>query len=171
VNSSKLTIPLRVQLPAGSFIQIEGSGDVGQQIVPHYILSLHGMSISPEQLASFGKCTFGIRSLSNLSAEILYRSSLKLKCRGYRFGQVFYQHAALAQSQSQIGASALQLGDAPPLYLNPLNTDVLRKKPIRPFIEQDEWRIVVLTERYVSADPKAPLQINVDPAHFYPYSQ
>jgi hypothetical protein len=91
LNSSKLTIPLRIQIPNGPFIHIEGSGDVGQQIVPHYILSLHGTSISHEQLASFGECTLGIKSLSKLSAEILYQSSLRLKCHGYRFGQVFYQ--------------------------------------------------------------------------------
>jgi hypothetical protein len=58
----------------------------------------------------------------------------------------------------------------PPLYLDPLNTDVLRKQPIRPFIEQDEWRIVIFTEGYLNDDPHAPLQIQVDPSHFYPYS-
>jgi hypothetical protein len=170
VNTSKLTIPLRIQIPNGPFIHIEGSGDVGQQIVPHYILSLHGTSISHEQLASFGECTLGIKSLSKLSAEILYQSSLLLKCHGYRFGQVFYQHAALAQSHTQIGAAAIKLGGAPPAYLNPLNTNVLRKKPIKPFIEQDEWRVVVFTEEYLNDNPHSPLQINVDPSYFYRYS-
>ncbi len=63
------------------------------------------------------------------------------------------------------------IGGNPPVYLNPLNTDVLRKRPIVPFIEQDEWRIVILTNGYLGDDPNAPLQLNVDPSNFYAYQQ
>jgi hypothetical protein len=92
-----------------------------------------------------------------------------LKCVGYRYGAVYYQYAALALSHHQIGSSAMSLGGAPPVYLNPLSTDVLRKQPVMPFIEQDEWRIVIFTEGYLEDDPTAPLRINVDPSHFYAY--
>ena len=38
-----------------------------------------------------------------------------------------------------------------------------------PFIEQDEWRIVIFTEGYLEGDPMAALKINVEPSHFYAY--
>lgn len=169
VNASTTIVPIWLKPENGPDFQIQGPGHVGQQIRPHYILSMHGSGISAEQLHAFGGCTFGIGSITKLSAEMLYRCSLILKSTGYRFGQVYYQQATLAQSHKSNGASAIQIGGVPPVYLNPLNTDVLRKQPVAPFIEQDEWRIVVFTEGYLDNDPKVPLQINVAPSHFYPY--
>jgi hypothetical protein len=130
---------------------------------------MHGSSISQTQLTAFGEYTFGVRNIAKLSAEILYRASQTVPCVGYRYGAVYYQHATLALSHSQIGSSAMQVAEKPSVYLNPLNTSVLRKQPVVPFIEQDEWRIVILTTGYAGEDPMAPLKINVDPAHFYPY--
>ena len=160
INSSRLALPLRFEVESGPFITIQGSGEVGQQIVPHYVLSLHGTSITSAQLASFGGYTFGIKCLSSLSAEILDRASSLLECDGCRFGQVSYKYPALAVSRSHVGA-AIGLSEFPPMYLNAWSTDVLRKQPTKPFIEQDEWRIVIFTKGYLNANPHVPLQINV----------
>ena len=168
INESDLSVPLCFQAQNGPKITVSGNGSIGQIIVPHYILSLHGSSPSKGQVKLFGGCTFGIKNISKLSAEVLYRSSLTLQCTGYRYGQVSYQHTALALSHSQIGAAAMSIGGMPPVYLNPINTDVLRKQPTAPFVEQDEWRIVIFVTKYLNNDPNAPLQIQVDPSHFYP---
>jgi hypothetical protein len=168
VNASMTTLPLRFASETGPRLQICGEGHIGQQIVPHYILSMHGASISYEQLCSLGGCTFGIRSVTILCAEVLYRSSLVLPCHGYRYGPVHYQFTPLTQSRDSSG-SAMKISETPPTYLKSLNTDVLRKLPIKPFVEQDEWRIAIFTDGYIGSDPMLPLKINVDPHHFYAY--
>jgi hypothetical protein len=48
VNSGAARIPIRVRA-GGANLQIEGDGQIGQVIVPHYILSLHGTSLSRAQ--------------------------------------------------------------------------------------------------------------------------
>lgn len=168
VNATTLGVPLKFKPPRGSTISISGDGRIGQMIVPHYILSLHGAGISAQQRELFGGYTFGIRCISRLSAEILYGASRSIKVAGYRFGQISYQRTALTRSFSCIGA-AIGLGGNPPEYLGSINTDVLRKDPVNPFIEQDEWRIVVFTDGIHKDDPDAPLEIRVDPNHFYEY--
>lgn len=169
-TNAKLGVPLRVQRGNGPSFTISGSGYIGQTIAPHYILSLHGPSISPDVLHSFGTCTFGVKSISRLSAEILYRCSLIIKCTGYRFGQVLYQRGALAFSLHNYGAP-LKIADDPPIYVNLLNTNVLIKEPVHPFIEQDEWRVAIFVQSYLDGDPHAPMKINVDPEHFYHYRE
>lgn len=169
INAGTTTVPLRFQTPDGASVQIEGNGHIGQQIVPHYMLCMHGSSISAEQLDAFGGCTFGITNIAKLAAEILYRCSMQADVTGYRYGQVTYQHTALSLLHSVRGSAAIKLCKAPPLYLNPIDTHVLRKAPLRPFIEQDEWRIVVFTGHYLNDDPLAPFQVNVSPHHFFPY--
>lgn len=130
---------------------------------------MHGSSISEEQLLALGGCTFGIKSIAKLAAEILYRCSQRVKATGYRYGQVFYQYVALSLLHWTVGGAAIQVCDSPPLYVNPIDTDVLRKLPLKPFIDQDEWRITVFTDGYLNCDPLAPIPINVSPDHFYPY--
>jgi hypothetical protein len=73
------------------------------------------------------------------------------------------------QSHSSDGAAAIDLSGDGPLFLKSINTSVLRKEPVLPFIEQDEWRIVVFTDGYLNNDPLTPPDINVDPGHFYDY--
>jgi hypothetical protein len=79
-----------------------------------------------------------------------------------------YQYTALTQSNQPQGA-AISIGGEPNVYLKSINTDVLRKEPVQPFIEQDEWRIVVFTNGYYKNDPMEPLDIFVEPSHFYEY--
>jgi hypothetical protein len=169
VNSSGFRMPFRLHAVGGHPIQIVGDGTVGQEIVPHYIASFHGLNISPDQRNAFGGYTFGVRSFSRLAAAVLFECTKHVRCGGYRFGQISYQHTSLAQHLQVHGSAAIQLADNPPVYLNPVNTDVLRKAPIHPFIEQDEWRIVVFTDGYIAKDEAEPLRINVPPDLFYPY--
>src|SRR5258708_6250230 len=116
INSGTTVVPLLIQAPNGPQLQVQGPGYIGQQIRPHYILSMHGSSISEEQLLAFGGCTFGIRSIARLAAEVLYRCSLHLKATGYRYGQVFYQHTSLSQLHSSHGSAAIRVSESPPLY-------------------------------------------------------
>jgi hypothetical protein len=168
-NPGTTSVPLRVLPPNGPELNIQGSGQVGQLMVPHYLISLHGSSIAPSEREAFGGHTFGIRSLSRLSAEVLYQCSKQIKCTGYRYGHIYYQYVAFAISLRSGGGAAIQLGESPAHYLNPVNIDVLRKRPIKPFIDQDEWRIVIFTDGYVGNDASLPLKINVATAHFFPY--
>lgn len=162
-------MPFGLHAVGGHQIQIVGNGKIGQAIVPHYIASFHGLNISPEQRTLFGGCTFGIRNFSRLAAAVLFECSKHLRCSGYRFGQVAYQWTSLAQCLQVPSSPAIQLAGNPPIYLNPINTDVLRKSPVQPFIDQDEWRIVVFTEGYVADDPNEPVRINVPRESLYPY--
>lgn len=168
-NSGTTALPLVFKMKNGIPLNIKGKGQVGQLMCPHYLLSMHGSSISAAQRKAFGGYTFGILSFSRLSAEVLFQASKIMKCAGYRYGQVKYQYSAFAQSLHSSGGGAVKLGDKPACFLNPVDTDVLRKRPIRPFIEQDEWRIVVFTDGYFDNDPMLPLKINISTPHFYPY--
>lgn len=103
-----------------------------------------------------------------MAAHILYQVSKKITVTNYQFGQVAYQYTALTQSNQPQGA-AISIGGEPNVYLKSINTDVLRKEPVQPFIEQDEWRIVVFTNGYYKNDPMEPLDIFVEPSHFYEY--
>ena len=68
-NPGTTSVPLRIAPPNGPEFNIQGPGHVGQLMVPHYLVSLHGSSIAPSEREAFGGYTFGIRSLSRLSAE------------------------------------------------------------------------------------------------------
>lgn len=168
-NSGATSLPLNIKMKNGTPLHIKGGGQVGQLNWPHYLTSLHGSSITSEQRAEFGGHTFGVRSFSRLSAEVLFQTSRKIKSTGYTYGQVRYQYSAFAQSLHSRGGAAFKIGDNPSCYLNPVDNDVLRKRPIQPFIEQDEWRIVIFTEDYLDNDPMLPLKINVSAQHFYAY--
>lgn len=170
VNLARGGMPMHFPpLFRGIAVTIEGAGAIGQVMVPHYLACFHSTSITDEQRQSFGGHTFGVRNFSQLAAEIVYRCSLVLPVSGYRYGQVSYQQSALARQASVVGGSAIELPGTPPTYLNVLNTDVLRKSPVRPFIDQDEWRIAVFTKGYLDDNPSEPVRIQVNPFHFYPY--
>jgi hypothetical protein len=172
INGAKTLFPLHFKPPNAHQTSIEGTGKIGQAIVPHYIMSLHGTSITERERERFGGHTVGIRNLVALMFDVVYSVSKKISISSYRYGQVDYKYTSLMQSHSVYG-SAISLSGEPPVYLKSINTDVLRKDPVLPFIEQDEWRIVVITGGsggYLNNDPMEPLKINVDPDHFYEYS-
>lgn len=164
LNASRGTVPLQV-----GNLTVYGDGLIGQTILPHYILSLHGTSISKEQVRGFGSHTFGVKNAFKLTMEVIHEVSKVLDCTGFRFGQVAYQYTALMETASPLGGAPIQFGDNPSRYLTVHSSDALRKLPIDPFIQQDEWRVVLFTNGYVDNDPAAPLRLSVRKSHFYPY--
>jgi hypothetical protein len=167
-NGTRTLLPLRFHPEGGVQQTYQGGGSIGQEIIPHYIFSMHGTSISEKVHKSFGGYTLGVRCISRLSAEILFEASKVLPVTGYRFGQVSYQYTALCRSHHPYGA-AIGMGGKTPEFLKSINSEVLRKEPIKPFIEQDEWRVVIFTNKILDGDINKPLKINVNPDNFYEY--
>lgn len=168
VNGKKSSIPLRFKIEGAPELTLQGPGSIGCEIIPHYIMSMHGSAISDVCRREFGGFTFGIKDIVKLSAEILYQSSKQLDVHSYRYGQVAYQYTTLSMSHHRYGA-AIGLGGNPEIAIRSLNTDVLRKEPVEPFISQDEWRIAIFPTKYLDDDPMKPLKINVSPDHFFEY--
>lgn len=169
VNSGSAAVPLSLPMDnTGSRFLIQGSGKIAQAIAPHYIVSLHGSSISADQHASFGGFTVGVKSIKRLGEEIYTKAKEIIGEHVWRFGQVAYQRTALTVTTNPTGASPIVFGNSR-LHLSLVDTNVLRKDPVWPFIEQDEWRIVLFVERYLDNNPSLPLRLSVDPSHFYPY--
>jgi len=168
VNGTKSLFPLNFKPKSAQALSLQGGGSIGCEIVPHYIMSMHGTSIADHVRKEFGGRTMGIRCIADLSAEVLFQVSKQVSVTGYRFGQVAYQYTSLSMSNNMSGA-AIALDGNPPVAIKSINTDVLRKEPVQPFILQDEWRITIFISGYLNNDPNEPLKINVDPSHFYEY--
>lgn len=167
-NSTTTPFPLHFAPEGAAPITIRGDGSVGQHINPHYIMSLHGTGLSEHMRQDFGGYTIGVCCFWRLAAEIFVEASKQLELTGYRYGQVSYQRTALIMSSSG-GGAAITLGGDSPVHIKSINTDVLRKDPVEPFIFQDEWRIALFPKNYLNEDPKEPLRLNVDPSNFYEY--
>ena len=84
VNGAKCLFPLNFNPKSAQAISLQGGGSVGCEIVPHYIMSLHGTSIADDVRKGFGGRTMGIRCIADLSAEVLYQVSKQLPVTGYR---------------------------------------------------------------------------------------
>ncbi|AGP85698.1 hypothetical protein [Alteromonas mediterranea] len=154
----------------GLRLQTTGNGLVGTKLPFHYIMSLHGVGIRKDIMEGFGGHTFGIRCLSKLAVEVLYQVSQKIKVHGYSYGQVSYQHTTLSKSRIKEGQGGiLKIGEGDQAEsIQSFDPNCLRKSPEEPFIGQDEWRIVIFSDEIYKGDLKAPLDINVDPSHFFP---
>lgn len=163
VNSAKTSFELNF-----GKLKICGDGNIGQSIVPHYIMSMHGTSISDVIRDGFGGCTVGVKNASTLVSQIMYAASKQVEVTGFRWGPVSYRYTSLMKSYDGAGA-AISIEGVGGFYLKSVDTDVLRKDPIYPFIEQDEWRIVIFVKEYYNGDRAEPLKISVDPGHFYEY--
>lgn len=168
VNGARTHFPLNLKPKSAQSLSLQGTGSIGCEIIPHYIISLHGTSIADSVRREFGGRTMGVKCIGDLSAEVLFQVSKQISVTGYRYGQVAYQYTSLCMSLS-MATAAIRLDGSPPIAIKSINTDVLRKEPIEPFILQDEWRIAVFTSGYLNNDPNEPLKINVDPKHFYEY--
>ncbi|MCZ6566189.1 MAG: hypothetical protein O6852_08680 [Gammaproteobacteria bacterium] len=168
INVAKSKFPLHFNPKTASPLTIEWSGTIGCEIVPHYIMSMHGTSISGERQNKFGTHTLGVRNIFKLAVELFYKASKQIDVTGYRYGPVSYQYTSLIMSLNG-GSSAIGLNCDPPVYVKSIDTNVLRKVPIEPFISQDEWRIVIFPREYLNGDSNEPLKINVDPNNFYEY--
>lgn len=168
VNGTKCLFPLNFKPKSAQALSLRGSGSVGCEIIPHYIISLHGTSIADHVRRGFGGRTMGVRCIAHLSTEVLYQASKQLTVTGYRFGQIAYQYTSLCMSHN-MAAAAIKLDGNPAVAIKSINTDVLRKEPVEPFILQDEWRIAIFSSGYLNDDPNEALKINVDPNNFYEY--
>jgi len=131
-------------------------------------MSLHSTSISNDIREEFGGCTIGIKNPQLLVSQILYAASKQVEVTGYRWGPVSYRYTPLMKSYDGAGA-AISIEGPHGFFLKAVDTDVLRKDPVYPFIDQDEWRIAVFVSEYCNGDHAEPLRINVDPNHFYEY--
>ncbi|WP_114103391.1 hypothetical protein [Thalassospira profundimaris] len=165
INTTQTSLGLNISSPDSPPVSIIGDGHIGCEIVPHYIMSMHGTAIKKQTRDEFGKYTLGIKNLFKLSIEVCHQVSQQIPVHAYRYGQVSYQHTALTVSDNSQGA-AISTGE---LSIRSINTDALRKPPIEPFTLQDEWRIVIFTEGFLEDDPEKPIKINVSPEHFYDY--
>ena len=170
VNTTTSSLPLSFKSPDGVTMTVKGEGGIGREIIPHYIMSLHGSAIRETIRNEFGGNTLGVRCFWRLASDVFLQASKQLELTGYRYGAVSYQHTALLSSKTG-GGSAFTIGKDDPIHIRSASTDVLRKAPIEPFIGQDEWRIVLFPRTYLSNDIDEPLKINVDPSNFYRYSE
>lgn len=168
VNGTSVGLELSITPENANGIRLKGTGTIGCEIIPHYLISFHGAAIKEKTRRDFGCYTLGVKSLTKLSAEIVYQASLQVDVTGYRYGPVSYQNTALTLSNSGSSA-AIEMTGTPAVYLKSINTDVLRKLPVEPFISQDEWRIALFVKNYLKDDINEPLKINVSPSHFYKY--
>ena len=91
INGTQCSFPLHFKPPSAQALSLEGNGTIGTEIIPHYIISMHGTSITDKVRQEFGGFTMGVSCLADLSAEILFQVSQQLPVTSYRFGQVAYQ--------------------------------------------------------------------------------
>jgi hypothetical protein len=167
VNFTPHTFPLRFDDRLTNLSSISGDGSIGCEIVPCYILSMHGTGIREDVRKSFGDYMFGVRSIYKFSNDVLYQSQQQINVTGHRYGQVSYQYTPLCISQRP---NSVAIALAENMYLKSQTTDILRKAPVSPFIFQDEWRIAIFVNRYLNDDPDEILKINVTQDNFYDYT-
>lgn len=168
-NGTKALFQLYFKPENAVSLRYKGAGIIGCSIVPHYIFSMHGTSITNKWRAKLGGYTFGIRSVSELAADIAEQVKKQIVVlRQPRYGPVHYQYTPLTMSHD-LNNAAIVLNGNPGVAIKSIDTDVLRKLPVEPFIQHDEWRIVIFTSGYLGGDAHAPLKINLDPNHFYEY--
>jgi hypothetical protein len=166
LSAGKHRFPLR--LPSGPLQQIEGDGHLAESLAPHYILSLHGTSIAEPIRQEFGGFTFGVTSIDLLARHVFSECSKRISCHQWNWNQVVYQHSALRISADEKGAP-FQFANDPSRCLRIYNPHAFKKRPVYPFTEQDEWRIVIWTNGYLNEDPNAPFKVRVPPSLFYRY--
>jgi hypothetical protein len=167
-SAGKHQFPLNLNPPSSHAVHLTGNGHIAESPKPHYILSLHGTSIVEETRKGFGGFTFGIRNIDLLARHIFEECRKQITCNQWNWDQVRYQHSALRISEDGKGA-AIQFGDGQSRALRVFDVSPFRKRPIPPFTQQDEWRIVMWSEGYLKGDSKEPLIVRVPPSLFYRY--
>lgn len=151
-----------------SNLHLEGDGNLSEEFLPHYILSLHGTSIKDEVRRGFGGFTFGVKNIDLLARHIFEECRKQIACTQWEWAPIAYQYSALKISEDQTGAP-IQVGHDPSRFLGVWRPSPFRKRPIPPFIYQDEWRIVLRTNGYINRDSSVPLKVRVPPSLFYEY--
>lgn len=170
-SAGTTTVPLRLPFTSDDGqvheMLLGGSGNAGQFLQPHYILSMHGSSITDTQREMFGGCTLGIRSPGQLAKELFESAEALVPVTEWVCAQVMYLRPAFTLTRIPLGGAPIQLGSN--TFLSTCGRNVLWKDPVLPFIEQDEWRIVIFVNHYLNDDPMEPLKLKVDAVNFYPY--
>ena len=152
----------------GMRIKCEHGGLLGTEHPTHYVMSLHGLNIKEEIRLGFGGNTLGIKSLVDLANDVLQQASKQINVSQCGYGQVSYQYLGLKRTRANTTGKIIgYYVDGIPEALVQYNPNVMTKIPIEPFIGQDEWRIILQTDKPLNDDPMEPLKINVDPSHFY----
>jgi hypothetical protein len=167
-SPGRTTVPLSVSNPGGASLHFSGEGFLAERLPAHYIMSFHGTSIAEAERRGFGGYTFGVKNIMLLASAVLLKCSTQIGCFGYNWNQINYQFSGL-QISDQIDGAPIVFGDNPPRCFRTLAPNAFRKRPVQPFIDQDEWRIVIWTNGYLNSDPMLPLRIIVPAPHFYPY--
>ncbi len=170
-SAGTTSLPLRIPLTSDDGnvqeMLLSGSGKTGQFLKPHYIMSMHGSSISVVEREKFGGYTLGIRSPGQLSNELSEKAEAHVSVVEWVCAQVMYLRPALTLTRCPLGGAPIQLGSD--TFLSTCGRNALWKDPVSPFIEQDEWRLVIFVDHYLNGDPMAPLKLNVDASNFYRY--
>lgn len=169
-SSGSTRVPLRMPTAGGGSITIQGPGTLGVLPTPHYMLCLHGSSISEAALSGFGGRTLGIRNVARLAPEIFDECSKQIPCSSWQWTQVAYAHSAMMVTEAPGGAPIRCLRNEKEVSITPIAPTPFRKRPVLPFIEQDEWRIVIYTEGYLPGPIDEPLRINVSASQFFAYT-
>lgn len=168
LSAAKHQFPLALHAPSGSALNLEGDGNIAEQLPPHYILSLHGSSIAEPIREEFGGFTFGVKNIDLLARHIFEECRKRIVCNRWEWDQIRYQHSAMRISDDDKSAP-IQFGYDPSRCLRIFHPNPFKKRPVPPFIHQDEWRIVIWTSGYIKDDPNEPLKVRVPPALFYSY--
>lgn len=110
INSTLCRFPLHFKPKSAQALSLQGNGSIGTEIVPHYIISMHGTSITDKVREEFGGFTMGVKCIADLSSEVIFQVSKQLPVTSYIFGQVKYQRTALTMSYN-LSSAPLTLED------------------------------------------------------------
>lgn len=168
LSTAKISLPLIFESSRSNITTIEGEGFVGENPKKAYIISFHGISIEKKTKRGFGPKTFGIYNIEKFISDILIEAKKQLNIESYIFGKVIYQYSPVFISSSNLGGS-LKLNKVE--HLSVFDQNILRKRPIEPFILQDEFRLVLFVDEYINNNMNSILKINVSNNNFYDYSE
>lgn len=168
LNIGSTRLELSFETYSGLQTRIQGDGGIGEALSAHYMISLHGSSIAAETREEFGGFTFGIKNIDLLARHIFEECKRQIDCEAWAWNQVSYQYSALQVTDDGSGAG-IRLGENPSRNLKVFNAHPFKKRPVLPFILQDEWRIVIWTKGYLNGSTAEALKIRVPPSLFYRY--
>lgn len=168
LSTSKISLPLTFESSRSNITSIEGEGFIGETPEKAYIISFHGISIEQKTKRGFGPKTFGIYNIEKFINNILNEAKKQFDIKSYIFGKVIYQYSPVFISSSNLGGS-YKLNEKE--HLSIYDQNLLRKRPIEPFILQDEFRFVLFVDEYIDNNIDSILKINVSNKNFYDYSE
>ncbi len=73
INGTQCSFPLHFKPPSAQALSLEGNGTICTEIIPHYIISMHGTSIADKVRQEFGGFTMGVRCLPTLVRKFFFK--------------------------------------------------------------------------------------------------